>query len=378
MVRFSKPVYDQKYHPMDDVVQPSRAAQHRARYDQQYPSEDSEGTDFNAAEESDSDADADPSYPSKRRKFSEVPTLPAPGIRRSSRHVNREVLYNTSVHPQDEEIDHMEIDSSDGDTTSEAESGPTQSIEGDTTAVVGHAVHHTIGKHSLGPRSLSLTGISSCHLITADPVVDDEAFESSSPPLPSSPLSSITLGAKPSTNPRLAGDSLQGDLGPEHAYSLPTRGRSPAFHIYEDTLEDELARDARSPVPTVEYPHDDKENPAEDSDYEDEDDIQVYTTIRTNDEFDEEGLDAVHDAALDFSDRSIIDDHIDGTNFNHPSDTPGTIRETSGHEDNSLLGTLPPPQRFDRVVLGEHDPDYSPPHRGTRHRTPSGGYGPYR
>jgi len=149
-MHFSKPVYDQKYHPMDDVIQPSRAAQHRVRYEERYPDDDSEGTDFCQDEQSDSDVEANhqPS-PNKRRKFSTVPPASAQGTRRSSRHVNRNVLYNTSIHPQDEDIDHMEVDSEHEDTSSEDESDPSELPESDPTAVGGRVTEFTISMYKL-------------------------------------------------------------------------------------------------------------------------------------------------------------------------------------------------------------------------------------
>jgi hypothetical protein len=147
-MHFNKPMYDQKYHPMDEVVRPSRAARHRARYEEQCPDDDSEATDFHEDERSDSDIEASHRpFGNKRRKLSTVPPTAAQGTRRSSRHVDRNVLYDTSIHPQDEEINYMEVDSKHEDTSSEDGSGPSQLPDGGLIAVGGR-VDYTISTYN--------------------------------------------------------------------------------------------------------------------------------------------------------------------------------------------------------------------------------------
>jgi hypothetical protein len=151
------PLYDQKYYPMDDVLKPSRAAQHRAKYEAEYPDEDSEGTDYHEDEQSDSDQDGphQQPYPNKRRKLS---VATPQGTRRSSRQINRDVLCDTSVHPQDEEIECMEVDTEEDGTSSEDEENHSQTPQSDTITVVagGRSLDYVIGKYTY-----YLTGLAS-------------------------------------------------------------------------------------------------------------------------------------------------------------------------------------------------------------------------
>jgi hypothetical protein len=144
-MRHTKPLYDQKYHPMDDVVQPARAARHHARYEEQRPAEDSEETDpyTDALSDTDDDTNRKP-HTDKRRKPTDLP--PSLGTRRSSRQVNHDVLYNTSVHPQDEQIDCMEVDSSQEGTDSGWESDYSQ--EGEAITDETRVVRDTDGKYN--------------------------------------------------------------------------------------------------------------------------------------------------------------------------------------------------------------------------------------
>lgn len=87
---------------MDDIIQPSRAAKHHARYENE-PDYDSECTDIDLI-------DSHERSVNKRSKLSDHPSTG--GARRSARHTNRNAIYNMNVPPQDEDITQMDIEGS--------------------------------------------------------------------------------------------------------------------------------------------------------------------------------------------------------------------------------------------------------------------------
>jgi hypothetical protein len=106
-------VYDQKYHPMDDIVRPSQAAKRRSLHGERpLPSNDS---DASSSEQSgsdvgsmvgDGDSDDDELQPptrQRKRKRSES-QAPEPSRRSSRRKANPRVSYNMKVHPQDSDL----------------------------------------------------------------------------------------------------------------------------------------------------------------------------------------------------------------------------------------------------------------------------------
>lgn len=213
----------------------------------------------------------------------------------------------------------------------------------------------------------------------AYPIVDDTASESSSSPPRSSPLSSIALGPLPPTHPRLVGGPVQAHRGAIHVCSPPTRRKSPAFRIYEDTLEDELAREASNPVPTVEHAHDDKENPAEGTDSEDSEVALEDIMVQTVEEFDEARINAVHDTALDYTELRMFDSSTNEMDYDHHIAPFHAVvqLEASNIEHDSVLGTSSPPRRLDRVVLGKLGSN-SPIGHSIRQNTPEGGWALFR
>lgn len=133
----SELLYDQKYHPMDDYLRPTQAARRRAIHEEQVSDDDSEVTGFEGGSHSESDSEIE-SQPSKnkRRKVSHPN---AQATRRSTRQVNREVLYDTSVHPQDDVLDQMDVDSpgdeSGNEEASEVSQGEHDGLEGSEVSI---------------------------------------------------------------------------------------------------------------------------------------------------------------------------------------------------------------------------------------------------
>lgn len=96
----SQIVYDGKYHPMDDVLRPQRAAKRRAKYEEDQPGSDSEATVSGAGD-----------------------NVNIEGARRSSRPANGQALYDTNVQPQDEELQGLEEDNDRQQEYGEEDSG---------------------------------------------------------------------------------------------------------------------------------------------------------------------------------------------------------------------------------------------------------------
>jgi hypothetical protein len=120
--------YDTKYHPMDDAVRPSQAAKRRSLHgDVQILSDESDDMSSMCAESSDESDEEEPKKDVKKKphpftkgnKRTRDPIEAREPTRRSSRQTaGVKVLYDTNVHPQDEDLIVL---SSDDD---EAESGP--------------------------------------------------------------------------------------------------------------------------------------------------------------------------------------------------------------------------------------------------------------
>lgn len=125
-----KLVYDAKYHPMDDSINPSKATKRRSAHEEIELSSDDETETFSVpSRSSDSDEESDKEdlmkkfRPSKSKKRSRSRSESLQPTRRSSRRTTKiKVLYNMNVHPQDR---YLEITSSDDDH-SEASSHPSK------------------------------------------------------------------------------------------------------------------------------------------------------------------------------------------------------------------------------------------------------------
>ncbi|KAH7115976.1 hypothetical protein B0J11DRAFT_510329 [Dendryphion nanum] len=103
-------IYNQKYHPMDDVLQPTRAARVKLTYTTNAMDDCSESeTDHN---------DENKRHRSKgKKRLHSVPPSPyatvslSRGERRSSRRSKRKVNYDMKVHPQDSQLRELEAES---------------------------------------------------------------------------------------------------------------------------------------------------------------------------------------------------------------------------------------------------------------------------
>lgn len=115
--------YDQKYHPMDEVVRPSHAASVRAKHDEPHGDSDggsdSEATqhsslDPNSPDSNSLDNQKQKSSNKKRKRY-----VARKGTRRSSRRLNHDALYNAGIHPQDSALKQLELESMESEDDSE-------------------------------------------------------------------------------------------------------------------------------------------------------------------------------------------------------------------------------------------------------------------
>lgn len=99
--------YDQKYHPIDEYLRPSQAAKRRAEHS--IGDEGRSSVCFEENHDSGSSYDEDDPPPTtKRRKLDKFDVYQS--TRRSTRRVNRHVLYDMTVHPQDSQIEEIAED----------------------------------------------------------------------------------------------------------------------------------------------------------------------------------------------------------------------------------------------------------------------------
>ncbi|KAL1591376.1 hypothetical protein SLS60_011989 [Paraconiothyrium brasiliense] len=225
--------YDQKYHPMDEYLRPSQAAKRRAEYGFD---EDSDSVNFEENDKGDSDSDVeDQPQMKKRKKFDKFALRSGTGTRRSFRSVNRDVLYDMKIHPQDSQLEHMATDSTVGEASDEND---------DVVSVGSSAATEEVDK-----REVRGTFNYASDWIT------------SSPPR-STPLSTISVDSPeqqsdPIHNPQIDGIERS---------SLSPRLQQTPFAIHEESLQVQLAKEVTATVP-LEHDHDDKENPVEERDF---------------------------------------------------------------------------------------------------------------
>lgn len=107
-------LYDQKYHPMDDIIRPSQAAKRRSLHGEQpvlradsdgETSEESRSDVGSMAGDEDSESDDEELQPKRTSKRKRTRSLTSEPTRRSTRRrTNLNVSYNTNIHPQDSDL----------------------------------------------------------------------------------------------------------------------------------------------------------------------------------------------------------------------------------------------------------------------------------
>lgn len=204
---------------------------------------------------------------------------------------------------------------------------------------------------------------------------DTPSGQSTSSPPRSSPLSSIALGPLLATGIRLVGGTASAHPEPAYRHSSGRLPKSPTIRVYEEPLRVQLEREASAPA-SIEYPHDDKENPVEDIESEDEADLHDNITVQTALGINEERIGIEVDAAIDYVAPSMFDGSSDRMAYVHHNTSfpPIAQREALSDERDSVLGTLSPRGSFDRnCVSGDCGSDGAVGH-GVRQKAPSGGF----
>jgi hypothetical protein len=128
-------MYDQHYHPMDDVIRPLQAAKRRSLHGERpllRSSSDDEtpyGSDFGVEsiveDEDTDDEEAEPTR-SRKRKWNR-PLIPEPTRRSSRRRTKPKVSYNMNIHPQDSDLNR--VWACDGSKSSPSPTKPTSSTK---------------------------------------------------------------------------------------------------------------------------------------------------------------------------------------------------------------------------------------------------------
>lgn len=109
-------MYDQKYHPMDDIVRPSQAAKRRSLHGEQprlWSGSDGEvsqelhsDVESVAGDEYSHDKESQQPMQGRKRKRSRS-RHPEPTRRLSRRRTNPKVSYNMKIHPQDSDLERI-------------------------------------------------------------------------------------------------------------------------------------------------------------------------------------------------------------------------------------------------------------------------------
>ncbi|KAF2800119.1 hypothetical protein K505DRAFT_370525 [Melanomma pulvis-pyrius CBS 109.77] len=237
--------YNQKYHPMDEFTQPKRAASLRSKYVERSVVSDNESIASDRDEDNYFESESENGelkVEVKRTKLS-VP-LSTHTTRRSSRQLNRDVLYDVNIHPQDDEIkmlefsqEHEEHHSEGTNTESQAESDNDNEYKTDSQR----------DEHGDAENIMDRT----------IPETEDSASEDSLSTYDEpSPMPSVGRERSLANDTRLKDERLP----------LPGRyylGSGLPFTIYTEDIQAQIHAEALAPPP-VEYIDDDKENDMKD------------------------------------------------------------------------------------------------------------------
>jgi hypothetical protein len=295
----SKLVYDQKYHPLNDVIRPSHAAKRRSIHGEECPSEDEKSvSSFGGSdvEKASSPVKAKPTKKGpKRVKFDTK--LPEP-TRRSSRQKSQpRVSYNALVHPQDDLLElafaedetakpssaskrrRRSSDRSDGEDEQSDDDSGTKGYRQQSGCITINSDGMLLRKIDHQSSHFACCSFAGCNhtciseILTTSPDTVPESpdpFRSSSP---SSPIETVASDQSPTIfkQPQVDQHFLR------NRGSLPeTRGQH--FELWVDNFNDQLARDANAASP-LKFDHDDKENDVSNPDLEPEPDVNRGVSV---------------------------------------------------------------------------------------------------
>ncbi|KAI4685561.1 hypothetical protein J4E81_008713 [Alternaria sp. BMP 2799] len=284
----SKLVYDVKYHPMDDAIRPSQAAKRRSAHGEKLVPEsgasseassildtdaDETGSDNVHSEGEDEEERPKRKTKSKARKQTKSRPVPTEGTRRSTRNVSGiKASYDMGKHPQDK---YLVISSDDDDrpissnkrkklSRKRANSGHDASSN-PKGAKRFKAVHGRRSRPADYDTSDALDLDSSGAPVFAS-VEDGNNIESSASTVALSPPRLLLIADTTGHGIRHREGMDVWHYPPGKRYLNHDRDYWPvlpgeAFEIFQEKLEDQLAREAMEASP-LNYEHDDKENPS--------------------------------------------------------------------------------------------------------------------
>ncbi|KAF2121520.1 hypothetical protein BDV96DRAFT_627841 [Lophiotrema nucula] len=228
--------YDQKYHPMDDVVRPSQAVKQKSKHGElSLGSEDTLFSSFDNGNHTESDTEHEEIQPKRPKSKSKSVRPSSQPSRRTSRHVNKTPLYNMGIHPQDADLDRLSTSSqSDGPVRKRRKRGSDSAEE------------ISDGERDIRAETrYSIVADSEYILISENSAIST---------IPPEQPSDASLGP-PDRN------RMQSTMTSEktYYYGLDASPSATSVPIYEEPLAEQLAREASAPAP-IEFYEDDKEN----------------------------------------------------------------------------------------------------------------------
>ncbi|EMD69989.1 hypothetical protein COCSADRAFT_77936, partial [Bipolaris sorokiniana ND90Pr] len=266
----SKLVYDAKYHPMDDAIRPTQAARRRSAHgmkqvclDADDESEDSAAiytdTEESIDEESEAEEETRQSAKSKKRKLTQSRLLSVEPTRRSPRKVSDlKVLYDMSVHPQDE---FLAVTSEEEEIVPRKKSKRSKRLHVDDMdsrdgVAPSKPAHRKYADYVENSTSDEMEFDSGGAIPRIEMGTDSVTMAESSipPPIAANPQNDI--------NRSDSIDSLHLSPGKRcfrHDKDAWPVSSSQPFTIFNEKLADPLAREAHTVSP-LNYEHDDKEN----------------------------------------------------------------------------------------------------------------------
>jgi hypothetical protein len=250
-----KLVYDTKYHPMDDSIRPSQAAKRRSLHGEtQCFSDDTVGPFCMYSETDEEDGHYEElehlQESSKRGKKRARRRSPSPQpTRRSPRKTsNPKVSYNTSIHPQDHDLEASSADEDESETA---------------CPPLKRHVHMSSGEDYPVSPSRSRTEGGSVLEIGSDATTGEDTWSQSH----GDGISEPDEGADVPEEGLDVWMMKPGERYFRHdRHSWPS-SQGLSFEIYTERLEDQLAAEANAASP-LNYEQDDKENEVTDSTHE--------------------------------------------------------------------------------------------------------------
>ncbi|CAI6332540.1 unnamed protein product [Periconia digitata] len=242
-------LYDQRYHPMDEVLRPAHAAQVRAKHEEWIDSEATLHSDSNSY------SNGDENRPSKRPKTMHS----RQGTRRTSRPINRNPLYNANLHPQDSDLRELDeisdiesVEAPDDESVTAMDDNHVVTLDDDSVATLDD---NDVAAPDASSEMPSNTGQQNLRVLEVRDSYDESDFDID--------VESYKEDSKRDANSK--GNSVADDEESNWMFSTRKRTQKPEaspIAVYEDSPEQQVASEsitAGSPDP-FEEEDDDKEN----------------------------------------------------------------------------------------------------------------------